>query len=324
MTPKLNELGEREIISRLRSTFRFDSPQDDCALINDGNNYLMVTTDSINFRTHIPSGTSPDLAGSYFAALNLSDIAAMAGKPIEFLTAYSLNPDTEYDMLEKFESGMVKVLKEYDCDFAGGDLKEGEGLTMTGIALGRQKKQLTRKRSDLAPGQVIGVTNTLGRSAAGYVLYSHNLRKRVAIRMMLDIKPRIREAQIISEHGGKFMMDLSDGVASSMRQMKRDYGIGFRVVQDEIPVHTEVRKAIELSGIPELEFTLGFGGDYELFFSVENGNYPDFKAAMESEKINVSFIGDAWKGDNIIYNGSEWNPLQLNGYEHFRKNNLVH
>ena len=323
MPVKLKDIGEREIIDRLRKTYKFTAPQDDCSLIDNGRNYLMITTDSINFKTHVPSGAPPDLAGSYFASLNLSDIAAMAGIPIEFMTAYSLSPETDYSLLEKFESGMVRTLREYKCDFAGGDLKEGFDLNMTGIAVGRQKKLLTRKRSDLAPNQIIGVTNSLGKAAAGYVFYSHKIRKASSIRMMLDIKPRIREAQIISEHGGKFMMDLSDGLASSMQQMKRDYGLGFRVVQDELPAHHDVKRAIEISGVPELDLTMGFGGDYELFFSVENSNYPDFRDAMESEKISVSFIGDAWKGDNLIYNGSEWNKLDINGYEHFRKNRLL-
>jgi thiamine-monophosphate kinase len=319
MSTKLKELGEREIIDRLRKRFRLKSPQDDCALIEDGDSYLMITTDVMNFKTHIPKGSTPELAGTYFANSNLSDIAAMAGKPEYFMTAYSLNPSTDYEFLEKFESGVIRSLKRYDCDFAGGDLKEGEGLTMTGIATGRQKKNLTRRRSDISADQIIGVTNTLGRSGAGYVFYEHKYRVPSALKMMLDISPRIREAQIISEHGGKFMMDLSDGLASSMRQMKNDYGVGFRIVQEEIPVAREVAKAVSLSGRPESDFTLGFGGDYELLFSIDNRNYGDFMIAMESEKIAVSFIGEAWNGENIVYDGSSWIDLKQHGYEHFRK-----
>ena len=54
------------------------------------------------------------------------------------------------------------------------------------------------------------------------------------------------------------------------------------MVQDELPVHNDVKGAAEISGYPELDLTMGFGGDYELFFSVENSNYPDFRDAMES------------------------------------------
>ncbi|MEM0156383.1 MAG: thiamine-phosphate kinase [Thermoplasmataceae archaeon] len=319
MSEKLKEIGEREIIDRLRKRFRLKTPQDDCAIFEDGDSYWMITTDVMNFKTHIPKGTTPELAGNYFVNSNLSDIAAMAGKPESFMTAYSMNPNTDYEFLEKFETGVIRALKKFDCDFAGGDLKEGEGLTMTGIATGRQKKNLTRKRSDISSDQIIGVTNTLGRSGSGYVFYEHKYRIPSALKMILDIKPRIREAQIISEHGGKFMMDLSDGLASSMRQMKHDYGVGFRIVQEEIPVAAEVKKAVSLSGRPETDFTLGFGGDYELLFSIDNRNYSDFMNAMEAEKLTVSFIGEAWKGDNIVYDGSSWVGLKQHGYEHFRK-----
>ena len=56
MPVKLKDIGEREIIDRLRKTFKFTAPQDDCSLIDNGRSYLMITTDSINFKTHVPSG----------------------------------------------------------------------------------------------------------------------------------------------------------------------------------------------------------------------------------------------------------------------------
>ncbi|EQD30066.1 thiamine monophosphate kinase, partial [mine drainage metagenome] len=122
---------------------------------------------------------------------------------------------------------------------------------------------------------------------------------------------------IISEHGGKFMTDLSDGVLESIYKAKRDFGIGFRIVEDEIPVNDHVQKAIQLSGGKSTDLTLGFGGDYELLFTIDNGNYSDFKAAMELEKIHVSYVGDTWKGDNLIFDGQRWNPLEGGGYQHF-------
>jgi thiamine-monophosphate kinase len=63
--------------------------------------------------------------------------------------------------------------------------------------------------------------------------------------------------------------------------------------------------------------TLSFGGDYEILFTIENENYADFKSAMESEKIHVSYIGDTWKGDNIIFDGRSWSQIVGGGYQHF-------
>ncbi|MGC8609263.1 MAG: AIR synthase related protein, partial [Thermoplasmata archaeon] len=148
---KLKDLGERKIIDIL-SNITALSYKDDCSFIDNGDSYFLLTTDVIGEKTHMPKGADPYLIGQFFASINLSDIAAMAGKPVAFMTAYSLSPETEMDFLESLERGMVNVLKEYDTDFIGGDLKEGCDKSLTGIAIGEQTKKLTRKRSDIAEG----------------------------------------------------------------------------------------------------------------------------------------------------------------------------
>ena len=54
-------------------------------------------------------------------------------------------------------------------------------------------------------------------------------------------------------------------------------------------------------------------------FTIENDNYRDFKDAMEKNRIDVSFIGDSWEGENIIFDGEKWTTINRAGYEHFRE-----
>jgi thiamine-monophosphate kinase len=84
----------------------------------------------------------------------------------------------------------------------------------------------------------------MGRAASGYIFYRTGYRPDLGINMMLGISARIREAQIMSEYGAKFMMDLSDGVFASISQMKSDYGIGFKIVENELKPDRNVAKAI--------------------------------------------------------------------------------
>lgn len=319
MKLKLKELGERNIINEIYSAQAIKQTKDDCALIDMGDKYFLISTDSISTKSHIPEGTPTELIGKFLASLNLSDIAAMAGDPIGFMTAFSLDPDTDFDFLMGIERGIKKVLDKYGVENLGGDLKEGPDEVMTGIAVGSQKKDLVRKRSDIRIGQIVGVTNSLGRAASGYVYYKSKFNRTVGINLLLDFEPKLREAKLISEYGGKFMMDLSDGLFSSIYQMKHDYGVGFKIVEDELPMHRHVEKAADLSGATALELMGSFGGDYELLFTIDNSNYGNFIEAMKSEKIDVSFIGDVWDGDNMIYDGQRWNLIQEKGYEHFSK-----
>lgn len=314
---KLKELGERRIIDNIFKTFNVKREKDDCTLIDVGDDYILMSTDIIRESTHVPAGAKPRQIGRFAAAINLSDVAAMAGEPVGMLTSYLVNPESDERYFREIVGGLNEVLKANNAEILGGDTKEGNELVISGTAVGRQKKSLTRKRSDIAKGQIVGVTNNLGRAASGYVFYRSGYQKARGINLMLDVQPRIKEAQIISEHGGKFMMDLSDGIFSSISQIKADFGVGFKIVEDELPVNTNVKKAASLSGATQTEIMCSFGGDYELMFSIDNNNYSDFMAAMESEKVSVSFFGEAWEGDNLLYNGSHWSKITNQGYEHF-------
>lgn len=314
---KLREMGERAIIDSVFRDFSLSQEKDDCALVDLGDQYLMASTDIIRESTHIPRGAKPRQIGRFAANINLSDIAGMAGEPIGMLASYLVSPDSEDSYFREIVGGVNDALRSQGADMLGGDTKEGSELVISGTALGRQKKPLTRKRSDISKGQVLAVTNTLGRAASGYVFMRSGYQRSRGVDLIMDITPRIREAQIISEHGGRFMMDLSDGIYSSISQMKHDYGLGFRIVEDELPANSNVRKASDISGATFTDIMCAFGGDYELLFTIDNEHYQDFSDAMESEKISVSFIGDVWDGDNIIYNGAHWSKITNPGYEHF-------
>jgi thiamine-monophosphate kinase len=316
---KLKDIGERNLIHGIFKDFKISQQKDDCAIIDNGDEVLLLSTDIIRESTHIPKGAKPRQIGKFAANINLSDIAAMAGQPVGMLVSYLLSPEMEEAKFREIVSGVNDALKAFDAEILGGDTKEGEETVISGTVLGKQQKSIVRRRADISKGQILGVTHNLGRAASGYLFQKHGYQKSRATDLILDITPRIREAQAISRNGGKFMMDLSDGLFSSISQMKDDYGLGFRIVEDELPSDRNVKKASDLSGISATEIMGGFGGEYELLFTVENQHYKSFMEAMESEGVKVSFIGDVWEGKNIIYNGKNWADITNRGYEHFSK-----
>lgn len=316
---KLKDIGERNLVDRIFRDFNISQLKDDCAIIDVGNEEFLISTDIIRESTHIPKGAKPRQIGRFAANINLSDIAAMAGQPIGMLISYLLSPEMEDTRFREIVTGVNEALKAFNAEILGGDTKEGNETVISGTVLGKQEKSLVRRRSDISSGQILGVTNNLGRAASGYLFQKFGYQKSRATDLILDFTPRIMEAQAISRNGGKFMMDLSDGLFSSISQMKNDYGLGFRIVEDELPEDRNVKKASDLSGISRTDIMGSFGGEYELLFTVDNGHYKDFMEAMEAESIKVSFIGDVWEGKNIIYNGKNWSDITNRGYEHFSK-----
>ncbi len=316
---KLSELGEIGIISRLFEKGHIHGGKEDCVVLKSGNRNLLISTDSVSYLTNLPREASPAQIGRFLSSINLSDIAAMAGDPLGMVASFMVSPDLDSEFIEQIVEAADTVLQHYNAEYLGGDSKEGTDLAISGTVIGEQKSRLLRRRSEIKKDQILGVTGTLGRGASGYVFYRSGYRQSKGVELMLGFEPRIKEAKIISELGGKFMTDLSDGLVGSIARAKGDFGIGFRIVEDEIPLNRNVKKASQISGASETEIAMKYGGDYELLFTVSNSRYKDFKEAVESEKVPVSFIGETWTGENILFDGERWNAVPGRGYEHFRK-----
>lgn len=316
---KLNELGERRII---RDILNFSDPgarPDDCYAIDNGDEYLLISSDSISRGTHFPPQTRPELIGEFMANINMSDIAAMGGIPIGMTVSYIVNGDSDAEFLGSVHNGIRKEMRKYGGKILGGDTKEGSDFIISGSVLGKQRKGLTRFRSMIKEGQIIGYTNSIGRAASGYIFHNSGYSRDRGVEMMLGVKARIREGQTLAENGSIFMMDMSDGLFSSLKQMKDDYGIGFKIVEDELKYDSSVSTASRISGVSELDIAANFGGDYELLFTTGPENCDKLKDLAAKEGFEISFVGETWKGENIIFDGEVWRPIDKYGYEHFTK-----
>lgn len=314
---KLSDIGERAIIRTIVDRYLDEKYRNDCAHIPFGREYLLVSSDIASFGTNIPRESLPSLIGRFVAHINLSDIAAMAGIPVGMLVSVACSPETEDSFLDEVMNGIDSALGEFGAEIIGGDTKEGDGFLVTGTIIGRKEKSKTLFRRDMKKDQILCVTGKLGRAAAGSIYYHYGYGRKKGIEMLLGIRARVREAIILQELGARAMTDISDGLYGSLFQIKQETGFGARIVRDDIPVDSAVKKAVEISGKDANEVAFNYGGDYELLFTIENSNYRDFRSAVDSEKIPVSFIGDLWSGDNIIFDGSSWIPIRGKGYQHF-------
>lgn len=316
---KLSEIGEVGFISQLFEKGHIHGGKEDCIVLRLNKKNLLISTDSVSYLSNLPRKASASQIGKFLASINLSDIAAMAGNPLGMVASFLISPEFDVDFVDQIVEAADITLKKFDAAYLGGDSKEGTDLAISGTIVGEQSDRLIRRRSDIRKNQLLGVTGTLGRGASGYVFFRSEYRSMRGIDLMLNFEPRIREARIISELGGKFMTDLSDGLTGSIFRAKTDFGIGFRIVEDEIPLDKNVAKAAQISGANPTDIAMNYGGDYELLFTIDNSKYRDFRAAVESEKIPVSFIGETWEGGNILFDGAKWNDITGGGYEHFKK-----
>jgi thiamine-monophosphate kinase len=317
---EMKDIGERKIIDSLMEIFS-TIVEDDSFYFNKDDTYILVTTDTITKKTHIPEKVDPQKAGYFFGALNLSDIAAMGGIPRYFLSAYSVSREFNWEYFLGFNKGLKSCLERHSTKLVGGDMKEGYDFTATGIVIGEVESNRIMKRINFKPGQVVAVTNSLGYNAAGYFLWKNGEEKGAEI--MLDIEPRIGEGRYLSYLGVNAAMDLSDGLFSSIYQIKKQTGTGFKIKMESIPVHPLALEVAKKYSIPIKEIALNFGGEYELMFSVDYEKWENVKTSMEREGFIVTKIGETWKGENTILYGEKEVIINERGYEHFSKGTFL-
>ncbi len=295
----LAELGERRIIDRIWETLGKREEYDDCVYVPRGDYYDLITTDFIGEGTHFMGEWDPRLIGSFFAAINLSDIAAMGGIPELFMASMFFPPDYPMENLEELVGGINSLLSQYHVEYRGGDLKESRIAGMSGIAIGRVERNKILKRRGARLGDGIYVTGALGKQAAGYYLWKHGFKE--AYEHLLDVHPRIEEGRSLAGRATS-CMDISDGLSSTITQLENINNLAFLVDFDEIPVHKLAYEVSEDYNIPLEHLVIDFGGEYELIYTSD-------------AKILGKRIGEVSKGKGGIFRDGK--KVGGRGYEHF-------
>ena len=267
-------------------------PGDDCALV-DG--YLIAADmlmDGVHFDLRAISG---ELAGRKALAVNLSDLAAMAATPRAAVVSMALPRHGGDALGREVMQGIMNLAREYDVAIAGGDTNFWDGPLVVNVAVtGLPHPSGIIQRCGAKPGDWIFVTGVLGGSIKG-----HHLR----------FVPRIREAQQLHErYRLHAMLDLSDGIASDLRHILAESGVGAVLDRETIPL------AHEADG--NLERAMTDGEDFELCFTVGADTGKRIVAEQWfGDHLRITKIGDVThEADLLRWRSGEL--ITLKGYEH--------
>ena len=321
---RLSDIGERgaiEILSRIYDRGQPIGLGHDCGVVDWGDDYLVVTTDVVNEKTHIPAGATPRQIGWYATAVNLSDIAAAGARPLGFVAALSMAADTDVEFLRGLAQGMEECVREFGIAVLGGDTKESPLLSIAGTAFGRVRKDRILLRTGAKPGDAIVVTGDLGRAGhAAKVLEQQTALRSDALNELLRPYPRIAEGTVLSESGAATScMDLSDGLGVSLAQLASMTRLSYQIEWDALPLY---RGLTAFPPAVAKELALYYGGDYELLATVRADainalleRWPT--TAPRGQRLTV--IGKvAASGGNVLITKTGREPLLGKGWEHFR------
>ena len=304
----LGDIGEKELINRLEKFMPKDQASDDCALIKNKNENLLINSDSLVENVHFNDITiCPQDLGWKAVVSNISDLLSSGSKKTIGITiSLILPPKTEWIWIEELYKGIYKALKEYGGIVLGGDCSRGNQKTISITALGIQG-ELKLQRNSCKPGEIILTTGIHGLSKLGFMMQSKiNFDNKISLKERLisksikhfcrpQIHPNFLKNLIKTRSNIKIMSigctDSSDGL--------------FQAIQD-LAISSKCRAIIDYKKLPkDKDWPKGdiwdeyyfFGGeDYELVFSLPK------KWAKGLSKLDKSIkeIGYFVKGEPSI------------------------
>lgn len=209
----VSALGEERLIAALRRWLGAASPRapfgigDDCAVLAPAPGPQLITVDPVIYGRHFDDRVPARAVGAKLLKRNLSDLAAMGGRPTAAVLALTLDARVSVAWLEGFYRGLAACARRYGVPVVGGDIAQADGivaasLTLVGAATGT--RVLTR--SGARQGDWIAVTGRLG----GSLRTGHHFKftPRLAEGAWLARRPEVRA-----------MMDVSDGLAKDLHAL---------------------------------------------------------------------------------------------------------
>ena len=259
-------MNEFEVIRRISALLPPAPPEvlvpigDDCAVLKIGDSTWVAASDMLVQGHHFKDWAAPEDVGYKAVAVNASDVAAMGGTP-RFVLASGGAPDPE-TALRCFE-GVVEACERFGVYPLGGDTTRADALTVDVAILGELATQPVL-RSGARPGDLLAVTGELGASAAGYWPWSGADGPERLIRKYLRPEPRIEAGRVAANLGVNAMIDLSDGLASDVRRVCDQSGVGCDVDLDLLPLKDDTRELADSLGHDPGVLAATGGEDYEL------------------------------------------------------------
>lgn len=308
---------------------------DDSAVIKIAKNkYLLATCDTQVEGVHfLPKIAKPEQVGQKAIAVNVSDIAAMGGKPTFCLVSLIIPQKTSVNYIDRLYNGIILGCKNYSVQIVGGNISRGKEIVIDIFMLGEVKPNQLLLRSKAKPGDKILVTGTLGEAGAGLELLLNpklSVKKKVSTKLIsrqLTPKARLLESGVIAKtRMATSMIDISDGLESDVSHLCEQSKVGIKLYEDLLPISDSVFSVAKLINKSSLELALEGGEDYELLFTTP----PDFvaeviKAVKQKTGTKVSIVGEILsrkEGRWLILKDGRKVPLKAGGWDHFRSRRL--
>jgi thiamine-monophosphate kinase len=338
---ELSEIGEFGLIDRLKEYLPAKSEAvvksigDDAAVIKNGDGTVqLISTDLLMEGVHFDLAYTPlKHLGFKSVAVNVSDIAAMYGKPSHIVVGIALSNRFSVEAIEELYAGMKLACEEYSIDLVGGDTtssKSGLGISVT--VVGTAQKEEVVYRSGAQVNDLICVTGDLGGAFMGLQVLE---REKQVYMTNPDMQPELIEKEYIVQRQLRpdarmdvvkslkslgvqptSMIDVSDGLASELKHLCKESNVGAYIYESKLPIDPVTFDTAREFDLDPLTIMLNGGEDYELLFTIPQS---DFEKVRNHPDISIiGYVKNADEGLHVFTKGEHLVPITAQGWNHFK------
>lgn len=337
----LKSIGEFGLIHRLTHDIEVKNSStitgigDDAAILDAGGRVQLVSTDIMVEGVHFDIHYTPLKHLGYKAiATNLSDIAAMNGKPEQVLVSIAVSSRYSVEALDELYDGMKLCCSRYGVDMVGGDTAScPAGMVISVTVVGYADKTKVVKRDTAKEHELICVTGDLGGAYMGLLVlerekkvflenpsaqpdlegFDYILERQLKPEPRLDIISLLADKDIVPTS----MIDISDGLSSDILHICHQSHVGCRIYEDKIPIDNKTYDtAMDMSITPSIA-ALNGGEDYELLFTIAQSDYDKVKDDYEISVIG--YITHENGGCSLITKDDKLIELKAQGWNAYEK-----
>ena len=264
-----------------------------------------MLTDNIDF---VLSEIEPRQAGHKALGVNLSDLAAMAARPVATFVSLALPRQgvgelSTTELAIELYRGMLPLAEQMETVIAGGDTNTWDGpLAISITAIGETTEQGPLTRSGARVGDRLMVTGRLGGSLLG---------------RHLAVEPRVRESMFLHEryplHAG---IDISDGLSLDASRLAEASDVGVLIDPKAVPIAEAAQQLSKCDGRTAFEHAWSDGEDFELLLAVP-ADAADALIRDQPLEMSLTLIGEFVESKGLWLKTAE-GPRQTEpaGFQH--------
>ncbi len=300
--------------------------RDDCAAITPAPGHdLIVKTDPVRAGVHFFHDDAPCDVAWKALAVNVSDLAAKAARPLAYTLALSFPEMPDRTWLEGFSAGLSRAQQAFGCVLIGGDTDRAPGPVSASVTVfGEIAHGKMLQRGAAQPGDRLFVSGTLGDAALGLRLRAGEQvaglsedQRLILLHRYLRPQPRLGLRAALRA-AASAAMDLSDGLAKDLGRMCNTSGVGATIRLADLPLSDALRSACMAAG-QDARALVSSGDDYEILCAVPEAACAQFVSSARAGRVSVTEIGviNTANGTELI--GLNNRPIDWgsSGYDHF-------